>query len=202
MLSRMACFCPRRCEFQNRSTLIPRASSQASRTASSLLLNRVAVPETVQLNIQTGFEAEEIQDVRSKWMLSPELVAGETPVAQPTPKQSLCPRVPLAQRSGDGRLFGRLHEGCLFACSGCWKFGRPVPPHPGPLPRGEGGMLGSVSSESSALRNVRETECARSLSLRERAGVRGNGRRIRMPQSPLRECSYSAFTRVLAFSSA
>ena len=73
------------------------------------------MPETVQLNIEMGFEAEEIQDVRSERMLSPELVAGETPIAQPAPNQSLGPRVPLAQRPGDGRLFGRLHGDDLFS---------------------------------------------------------------------------------------
>jgi hypothetical protein len=49
-----------------------------------------------------------------------------------------------------------------------------VPPHPSPLPWGEG-ESSAACPQTQRLRNVRETDCEAPLSPRERAGVRGKG---------------------------
>jgi hypothetical protein len=65
------------------------------------LSNRMAMLESVELNRQPGLLAEEVQNVCSGGMLASELVAGETPVPQPTPKEFLGPSGFLAERAGE-----------------------------------------------------------------------------------------------------
>jgi hypothetical protein len=108
------------------------------------LLVWVSVPRTVQFDVQLCFQAEEVQDIRPVRMLPPEFVAGKAAVTQPTPDQPLCPSIVLTQRASDGCLFARLHEGCLGVRLSAGQFGRFVPPHPYPLPQGEGTGQGAL----------------------------------------------------------
>jgi len=65
------------------------------------LLFRSPVLPAVQLDVQPGFQAEEIKKIWTKRMLSPELVNGETPVAEPVPHQLLRPSIALAEGAGN-----------------------------------------------------------------------------------------------------
>ncbi len=74
------------------------------------LLLRRAVLEPVQLEVQPRFQAKEVKGMPPERMLTAKLVAGEPPVAQPTPHEFLGPRFLLAQYTCDaGKARGR-HE--------------------------------------------------------------------------------------------
>jgi hypothetical protein len=73
------------------------------------LLFRRAVLEPVQFDVQPRFQAEEVQYVRPERVLSPKLVAGETPVTKPSPEEFLSPGVLLAQHACDASELERCH---------------------------------------------------------------------------------------------
>jgi len=68
--------------------------------------------ETVQLNIQHGFNAKEIQHVRRIRMFTPELISGKPTISKPSPQQLLGPRIIFAQCARNTReLCRRCHLG-------------------------------------------------------------------------------------------
>src|SRR5260370_11730090 len=123
-----------------------------------LLFGR-AVLNAVRLDIQPGFLAKVVHDVRSERMLSAEFVFGETPVAQPMPHELFGPPVAVLHRACDARKARGRHEGSAVEFIGRsqahWSFERYLPPHPGPLLRGEG------ESRAAAWRIERAGSCER-----------------------------------------
>jgi hypothetical protein len=73
------------------------------------LLLRRAVLQAVRFNVHPSIQTEEVKDVRPERMLTAKFVAGEPPLAQPTPEKFLGPRVLLAQHACDARELGRCH---------------------------------------------------------------------------------------------
>ena len=113
------------------------------------MLRRHAVHETIQLDIESGLETEKIQKIRPKRMLSAKFVLAKAPVSKPPPNKLLRPGIVLAQHARGARYFGRGHRDNrsrapqIFASPG--NIRRSFPPHPGPLPQGEGDPFGSAT---------------------------------------------------------
>src|SRR6266542_2020183 len=72
-------------------------------------LFRRAVLKTVQLDVQTRFQTEEVENVRAEWMLATKFVTGKSPVTQPTPQEFLGPGILLAQHACSAGELGRCH---------------------------------------------------------------------------------------------
>jgi hypothetical protein len=153
------------------------------------LSNRMAMLESVELNRQPGLLAEEVQNVFSGGMLASELVAGETPVPQPTPNEFLRPSGFLAERAGE---VGAGHRGEPTPAERNRKNGLHARPHPGPLPQERGrrsrrlwkptrpgvrapsGRKGSNATDATEAIELSSSARQFSLSLGERAGVRAS----------------------------
>jgi hypothetical protein len=67
-------------------------------------LLREPVLTAIQLDVQTRFQAEEIQNVWSQGMLPSKLISGKPPISQPTPEKLLSPSIMFTQRAGNGGL--------------------------------------------------------------------------------------------------
>ena len=158
-----------------------------------LPLLREAMLASIQLDVHERLHAEEIQHVLAEPMLPAKLVAGESPVPQPSPQQFLRPRVFLAEQPGDVVAVG--HRGSLAVTAGFLKpVGVAMRPSPSPQPSPPG--RGSHALRPSPIRGFFPLSCRTnntcagpepdaselptitatpSLSPGERAGARGNG---------------------------
>jgi len=153
------------------------------------LSNRMAMLESVQFNRESGLLAEEVQNVLSGRMLASELIPGEAPVPQPTPKEFLRPGGFLAERA---REIGVGHGGQPRTAQRNRKHEFNARPHPGPLPQergrhsprwwkptpqGVGAVLERRSSNATeASKTIELSNSGRRLPLSpgERAGVRAS----------------------------
>ena len=68
---------------------------------------RRAMLKAVQFDVQEGFQAKEIQDVRSVGMLAAEFEIGNPAVSKPFPEETFSPRIILAEEAGH---LGRSHD--------------------------------------------------------------------------------------------
>ena len=68
----------------------------------SRLLLRMPVMPAIEFDGETSFHAVEIEVVNPRWMIAPEFVGAEAPVAQPTPHEFFCPSLFLPQCAGAG----------------------------------------------------------------------------------------------------
>ena len=105
------------------------------------LLGGLAVPRPVQLDGKSGLRAEEIQFVFAHRMPAAKFVAIEAAVPQPAPHDFFGPSGGSAHRLW---AFASSHNGSLPDQAGKRKIRSYARPHPGPLPRGEGGHCRSL----------------------------------------------------------
>src|SRR2546428_12897745 len=88
------------------------------------------------IEFKKRFDAKEVEDVFTERVLPTKLVGRKPSVPQPAPQELLSPSVGLAQSARDGGGFCVPHVSESIA--DCEDIGRPVSPHPDPLPKGEG----------------------------------------------------------------
>ena len=110
-----------------------------------------SVSAAIQFNVEHRFKTKEIENVRRVRMLTSKLVSGKPAVTKPGPQEFFGPGVVLAKRTGNPSEFWRGHA-CTIENSSITSIFRrqreveslsTVPPHPSPLPRGEGIPLAS-----------------------------------------------------------
>jgi hypothetical protein len=115
------------------------------------------------------------QECAAEGMLAAKSVAGEPPVAQPTPQKFLGPRVFLAQHACDARELGVSWTQSRLAANPSqarW-FTERFSPSPGPLPWGEGEPFAAADESDAPDRSMpSRLEQTRARTARERADLR------------------------------
>ncbi len=117
-------------------------------------LLRSSVLAAIEFDIQHGFNAEKIENVRRVRMLASKFICRKPSATKPGPQKFFRPRIVLAKRAGDPREFGRSHV-CNVEDSLVTSISRKLPglesphavtPHPDPLPWGEGTPASHISA--------------------------------------------------------
>ena len=127
----------------------------------SCAMFRRAVLKAIELDVQRGLNAEEIENVRTERMLAAKLIAGKAAISKPFPHESFRPRIVLAKETGH---LERSHG---------WRVSQRTLILQGfPSPQGEGGFF-TVREEAWRFRNDRWQQTSFPL-LGERVRVRGN----------------------------